>query len=123
MWQWLELQEEVRVRELQAGEGEVEVRRSAFESMRQWVELEADHRTCLFECFRAMILGRGDEEAQMQVDNSMDVHAEMPFRIGWSLSYLAREEEILMRDEEILMREEQISGEESEQESNVEEAR
>ena len=90
MWQWLELQEEVRVRELQAGEGEVEVRRRAFESIRQWVELEADHRRCFYECFRAMILGCGDEEAQMQVDELRERYSsscgpQFQFPIGLAL--------------------------------------
>ena len=74
--------------------------------MRQWVEVEDDHRRCLYECFWAMILGCGDEEAQMQVDELRERYS---YSFGPQFAILVREEE--------------ISEEEGEQESNVEEAR
>jgi len=113
--QWLEEVRRHALEELLEGQSAMQVKRRAIGSMTEWVELDVAHRRCLFECIRVMILGCGDEEAQKQVDEFLDANVQMQFRIGWSLSYL-------LCDEETLVREEWMSEEESEQESNVEEA-
>ena len=87
--QWLEEVRRHALEELQEGQGQVQVRRRAFEAMRQWVELEADHRKCL-KCLWAMILGCGDEEAQMQVDELRERYSsscgpQFQFPIGLAL--------------------------------------
>ena len=70
--------------------GEVTVRGRAAESWRRWEEIYADHCRILSECFRAMISGCGDEEAEMQVDQLWErsLGPELKFLLHMACSYL-----------------------------------